>query len=344
MGGMSQAGLPRWGHGEGVSWNALGSDGVEAVARFLAHGLAQSEHTLVIASPSDRHRIESALAQLGADPEVARAQGRYLPCDVDETRRRFVVDGVLDPRRFRAVVAELLAEAGGDRAHVRVFSELIALVWQRDDLDRALELELQWRFLLRRHDFSLLCAYPTPAFPESGSVDVRRVCDLHTDLARGDSLLGSARPDAPGGPVAVAVGRYHACSEVFQPVAESVPTARHFVVDVLHAWGLESLGGDAAIVISELATNALRHAETPFRAVLDRQQQGVRLGVEDAAPDPLARRSSDSYDLGGRGVDIVEALSHRWGWTELPSGKLVWAELVATAEPAVPAASVPEAG
>jgi anti-sigma regulatory factor (Ser/Thr protein kinase) len=342
MGGMSQAGMPRWGHGEGVSWHALGGDGVEAVARFLAHGLAQSEHALVIASASHRERIEAALAQLGANPEQARAQGRYHACDVDDTRRRFVVDGVLDPRRFRAVVAELLAEAGGDRAHVRVFSELIALVWQRDDLDRALELELQWRFLLRRHDFSLLCAYPTAEFPESGRVDVRRVCDLHTDLAHGDSLLSSARPDLPAGPVAV--GRYHACSQVFLPVAESVPSARHFVVDVLRAWGLDDLDGDAAIVISELATNALRHAETPFRAVLDRQQQGVRVGVEDAAPDPLARRSSDSYDLGGRGVDIVEALSRRWGWTELPSGKLVWAELVGAAEPAVSGAAVPEAG
>jgi anti-sigma regulatory factor (Ser/Thr protein kinase) len=307
MGGMSQAGMPRWGPGEGKSRHALDSDGVEAVARFVAHGWAQSERALVIASTAHRQRIEAAMAQLGADPELARAQGRYVTRDADETMGRFVVDGVLDPKKFRAVMTDLLGES-------------------------ALELELQWRFLLRRHDFSLLCAYPTHDFAHSGLVDVRRVCDLHSDLAVGDSAHGGRHADEPAGPVAV--GRYHACSPVYLPVAESVPAARHFVVDVLRAWGMDDLDGDAAIVISELATNALRHAESPFRAVLDRQQDGVRLGVEDAARDPLARRSPpDSHDLGGRGVDIVEALSRRWGWSELPSGKLVWAELVG-AEPA----------
>lgn len=330
MGGMSQAGMPRWGPGEGKSRHALDSDGVEAVARFVAHGWAQSERALVIASTAHRQRIEAAMAQLGADPELARAQGRYVTRDADETMGRFVVDGVLDPKKFRAVMTDLLAEATGPGSHVRVYSELIALLWQRGE--SALELELQWRFLLRRHDFSLLCAYPTHDFAHSGLVDVRRVCDLHSDLAVGDSAHGGRHADEPAGPVAV--GRYHACSPVYLPMAESVPAARHFVVDVLRAWGMDDLDGDAAIVISELATNALRHAESPFRAVLDRHQDGVRLGVEDAARDPLARRSPpDSHDLGGRGVDIVEALSRRWGWSELPSGKLVWAELVG-AEPA----------
>ncbi len=80
----------------------------------------------------------------------------------------------------------------------------------------------------------------------------------------------------------VAIGRYHACSRVYLPVAESVPAARHFVVNVLHAWGLGALDADAAIVASELATNAVRHADSPFRATLDRQSDGVRIGVEDA--------------------------------------------------------------
>jgi hypothetical protein len=332
MGGMSQAGVPRWEPGEAGSRHALEVDDVEAVARFIAHGWAQSEPALVIANAEHRQRIEVALAQLGADPAVARSQGRYVVRDGDEILHEVVADGGLDPERFRSTVTQLLAEAGSAGSHVRVYSELIGLFWGRDDVESALELELQWRSLLRRHDFSLLCAYPAHGFADSGLVDVRRVCDLHTDLVT-DAGQDGASSDGSAAPAA---GRYHACSPVYLPVSESVPAARHFVVDVLRAWGMDDLGPDAAIVISELATNALRHAESPFRAVLDRQQDGVRLGVEDAARDPLARRSSDSYDLGGRGVDIVEALSRRWGWSELPSGKLVWAELVGAARAAAP--------
>ena len=338
---MSHAGMPRWGHGHAVSWYALDSEGIEAVARFVAHGWAESDSALIIAPASHRARLEAEIALLGTDPERMRAQGRYVVRDADEALRLFLSDGVLDPQRFRAVVGELLTEASRDGSHVRVFSELIALLWQRDEVTNALELELLWRSLLRERDFSLLCAYPARDFDRSRLVDVRRVCDLHTDLvvaspagrnvASGsatqlggpDRIAGADEPSA-----AVVVGRYHACSRVYLPVAESVPDARHFVTDVLRAWGLDALDPDAAIVVSELATNALRHADTPFRAILDRHHDGVRIGVEDAAHDPLARRSPpDSYALGGRGVDIVEALSRRWGSTELPSGKLVWAEL-----------------
>jgi hypothetical protein len=222
---------------------------------------------------------------------------------------------------------------------VRVFSELMALLRHRDEITTALELEFQWRALLREGRFSLLCAYPAYG-RDSRAVDVRRVCDLHTELLVAGSSAGelqrgvgedSGVSEIAGGPVAgsVAIGPYHACSRVYLPVAESVPAARHFVVSVLHAWGLGALDVDAAIVASELATNAVRHADSPFRATLDRQSDGVRIGVEDAGRDPLARRSTDALDLGGRGVDIVEALSQRWGSTELPSGKLVWAELAA---------------
>ena len=341
---MSHAGMPRWGDGHAVSWYALDSEGVEAVARFVAHGWSQSECALVIASAHHRELIDAAMAELGADPSLMKAQGRYVARDVDTTLPRFVDDDVLYPERFRAVVGELLAETGRDGAHVRVFSELIALLRYRKEITKALELEAQWRVLLRQGDFSLLCAYPAHDFDRSHLVDVRRVCDLHSELvapgppasdisrsvAAERLRAGFATPVANRSEEPVAVGRYHACSQVYLPVAESVPAARHFVVDVLHAWGLGMLDADAAIVTSELATNAVRHADSPFRATLDRQHDGVRIGVEDAAHHPLSRRSPDSYDLGGRGVDIVEALSRRWGSTELPSGKLVWAELVET--------------
>ena len=339
MSGMSHVGRPRGGSGRPVSWYALDSEGVEAVARFVAHGWSEGDGALIIASAHHRACIDAAMSDLGADPELMLAQGRYAARDADATLRQFVDRGVLHPRRFRAVVGELLTEAAPRGAHVRVFSELMALLRHRDEITTALELEFQWRALLREGRFSLLCAYPAHG-GDSRAVDVRRVCDLHTELLVAGSLAGelsraagedSAVSDIAGGPVggSVAIGRYHACSRVYLPVAESVPAARHFVVNVLHAWGLGALDVDAAIVASELATNAVRHADSPFRATLDRQSDGVRIGVEDAGPDPLARRSPDALDLGGRGVDIVEALSQRWGSTELPSGKLVWAEIAA---------------
>lgn len=93
----------------------------------------------------------------------------------------------------------------------------------------------------------------------------------------------------------------HACSGVYLPAPESVRAARHFVVDVLDAWQDAASASDAAIVASELATNALLHAGSPFRIVLDRRADRVRIGVEDGDREAPSLRTAGSEDLDGRG-------------------------------------------
>ena len=95
MGGMSHDGRPRWGSGHAVSWYSLDSEGIEAVARFIAHGWSESDSALIIASAHHRERIDAAMSDLGVDPELMAAQGRYVTRDAEATLRRFVDGGVL---------------------------------------------------------------------------------------------------------------------------------------------------------------------------------------------------------------------------------------------------------
>jgi anti-sigma regulatory factor (Ser/Thr protein kinase) len=80
-------------------------------------------------------------------------------------------------------------------------------------------------------------------------------------------------------------------------------------------------------VVSELATNAMRHADSPFRISLHRTHDAIRIAIEDVAETTPAPRVAASDDAGGRGVAIVERLAHRWGWDRASAGKVVWAEL-----------------
>ena len=157
----------------------------------------------------------------------------------------------------------------------------------------------------------------------SGRPPWRYICDLHTDL------LPAGTGSAEDASTALRSAG-HACSRVYLPTPESVPAARHFVVDVLRSWGHDALAADAALIVSELATNALSHADSPFRTVVDRRRGGLRIGVEDASEVPIERRDAESDDIDGRGVHIVEALSRRWGYSPVPGGKIVWAELPLT--------------
>lgn len=320
---MSLDGMTAWGRGHAVSFYALDSEGIDAVARFVADGWDRDECVVVVATAQHRAAIADLLTLRGYDPGARTEQGRYLVLDAVETLQQIMLDGRVDPDRFMERAGQVIAEASSAGVPIRAFGEMVSQLWQNGLVEAAIELELMWNLLLREHDFTLLCAYPTGAFEHAQLVDVRRVCELHTDLLPPSSVWEE------GGVVEAG----HACSRVYLPTPESVPAARHFVVDVLRAWGHADLAPDAALIISELATNALHHAASPFRAVVDRRRGGLRVGVEDATKTALQRREITIDDVSGRGVHIVEALSERWGSSPLPGGKVVWAELLLDPSP-----------
>lgn len=111
----------------------------------------------------------------------------------------------------------------------------------------------------------------------------------------------------------------------------SVTLARRRTARLVSEWGHPGLAGDAALLLSELATNALLHGYVPgrlFRAELALTRTVIRIAVSDARGESLPRpRTATPGEKSGRGLLIVEMLAARWG-VEAPSvGKTVWCEL-----------------
>lgn len=107
---------------------------------------------------------------------------------------------------------------------------------------------------------------------------------------------------------------------------ESVPRARHFVCRLLIDERSRGLVEDVRLVVSELATNAIRHANTPFTVALERVDQSVRLTVTDGSPVAPVQLAADLLNTGGRGLSIVDLVSGDWGVIPRGAeGKSVWA-------------------
>jgi anti-sigma regulatory factor (Ser/Thr protein kinase) len=86
---------------------------------------------------------------------------------------------------------------------------------------------------------------------------------------------------------------------------------------------------DAALVLSELVTNALRAGGTSVTVHLQVWPGRLRLAVGDSGPGRPRLRSPGIYETSGRGLQVVAALADEWGVTEFDhdGGKEVWAEL-----------------
>ncbi|MFI1397215.1 SpoIIE family protein phosphatase [Streptomyces sp. NPDC020681] len=108
-----------------------------------------------------------------------------------------------------------------------------------------------------------------------------------------------------------------------EPVA--VGHARELATGQLHEWGLDELCFSTELVVSELVTNAVRHAGGPLHLRLIRDRM-LLCEVADAGHTSPHLRHSAEDDEGGRGLFIVAQIVHRWGTRYTDSGKTIWTE------------------
>jgi anti-sigma regulatory factor (Ser/Thr protein kinase) len=111
----------------------------------------------------------------------------------------------------------------------------------------------------------------------------------------------------------------------FEPTPESVRAAREFVYGRLCARADPEMSNDLALAVSEMATNAIRHAGTPFDVIVKSDGQ-IRIEVGDSSPDAPTVREVDAASVGGRGLHILGNVCDRWGIEISNGGKCVWCE------------------
>ncbi|WP_433178014.1 ATP-binding protein [Actinoallomurus sp. CA-150999] len=123
-------------------------------------------------------------------------------------------------------------------------------------------------------------------------------------------------------------GQDAAVSWPLPPSPSSVRLARRLTGEQLEHWRLGDQRDVAELLVSELVTNAVRHAEGRIDLTVRVRDGAVRFEVhdEDAASAPRIRRVGKGEE-GGRGLHLVALLSSGWGTTRTEHGKVVWFEL-----------------
>ncbi|OPF78695.1 hypothetical protein VT50_0218205 [Streptomyces antioxidans] len=104
-----------------------------------------------------------------------------------------------------------------------------------------------------------------------------------------------------------------------------VARARAHAAEQLAAWELKELTVSTELIVSELVTNAIRHATGPIRLRLIRHDT-LTCEVADASSTSPRLRHARTTDEGGRGLFLVAHTAHRWGTRYTSNGKLIWTE------------------
>jgi hypothetical protein len=131
------------------------------------------------------------------------------------------------------------------------------------------------------------------------------------------------------------------------PASHAIATARTFTAQTMQKWGVTDRADDVAAVVTELLTNAIRHAlpqvqqstgtlsAWPIKVGLLHPGSHVLCAVADPSTAAPELREPGWQDESGRGLLVVSSLSDHWGSCAAPGeqGKVVWGAFMTAARP-----------
>jgi signal transduction histidine kinase/ActR/RegA family two-component response regulator len=167
---------------------------LNSLSSFICAGLCAGEACIVVATKEHRDELEALMLNSGLDVAGARSSGQYVALDAAETLSKLMFEGQPEPGRFAEIIGGIIAGASEGRPRVRIFGEMVALLWADGKHEAAISLEGLWNNLGKTHTFSLFCAYPMNGFNgEEFAAPLGHVCTAHTRVipAEGYSALNN---------------------------------------------------------------------------------------------------------------------------------------------------------
>ncbi|WP_406724888.1 ATP-binding SpoIIE family protein phosphatase [Streptomyces sp. GD-15H] len=146
-----------------------------------------------------------------------------------------------------------------------------------------------------------------------------------------DTVIHTLLPEQPDDDVALLIARTHALDASHTASWEvpadpaAVADARRRATAQLARWGLREAQPTTELIVSELVTNAIRHASAPIELRLIHNGTLI-CEVSDASSTSPHPHRAHELDEGGRGLLLVGKLCERWGTRHTPSGKTIWTE------------------
>jgi hypothetical protein len=161
------------------------------VAEFLAEGLTNDEPAIVVATSAQRAAIVRELIVRDADVASLQRSGDLVLLDAEETLSSFMTNDILDAKAFTSGMCAVIDRACRGRMNctVRIYGQMVDVLWQLGKRDLAIDLEMLWNELANTKAFSLLCGYAMGSFYKDACT--AEICNQHTHIVSADGTVAA---------------------------------------------------------------------------------------------------------------------------------------------------------
>jgi hypothetical protein len=161
------------------------------VAQFLSDGLAAGNPGIVVATPVHRGAILKELVAKSLDVVQLQRSHDLVLLDAQETLAMFMTNGKPEAEAFKSSMCEVIRRAcrGRPDCTVRIYGEMVDVLWKNGQQEAAIRLEMFWNQLANTQAFSLLCGYAMGQFYKDANF--QEVCRHHTHVVSADGALSA---------------------------------------------------------------------------------------------------------------------------------------------------------
>jgi hypothetical protein len=132
---------------------------LDAVTLFAAQGLGRNEGVILVATAPHLRALDVRLEAADVPVYGLRTSGQLVTVPADDLLATFMRDGLPNAALFEAAVMAMIHKLrSAGHAHVRVFGEMVDLLW-KSRLPATLRLEELWNEIVEAEQISLLCSY-----------------------------------------------------------------------------------------------------------------------------------------------------------------------------------------
>ncbi len=182
---------PRLAHYHAVRFYESERSLAQITAEFFAEGFAEHHPALVAATPSFRAALLLELDARSRDVVEMQRSRELLLIDAKDALSTFMVDGKPNADKFNETMCAAIEHVcrGRTDCKIRVFGQMVDVLWRDGQQQAAIDLEIMWNQLARTRAFSLLCGYAMGNFYKDSNVE--DICGQHSHVVSAD---GEAKP------------------------------------------------------------------------------------------------------------------------------------------------------
>ncbi len=166
-----------------VQFYSSGHGLIRNLLRYVGSAIQAGNVCIVVATDERIKKLDMQLAGI-IDVDEAKRTKQYITLDAAEALDDFMVDGLPDKKLFYETIGALVEEVSRTGQPIRIYGEMVALLWGQGNKEAVMRLEELWNELAIDNPFSLYCAYPELHFIMDP--DVRHtIQDYHMPLNYG---------------------------------------------------------------------------------------------------------------------------------------------------------------